>query len=220
MLQIGVDYSIIQGNYFNNSTITKTIINNLNFFSPTSTNQLNTNFLIEKYSKALTSTVRFKANYSISNYKNKINNSQLRDNKSTILNVEFFYKTAFKKVLNFENIIEFKNISSSSIQSESFLNNSIKNTFRLIIKPNKNFILIATNQYYLPNNKQTENSYSFNDIVCRYTPKHKKFDITFDIKNINNITHLNQINTSDYSINNFQTNLIERYFLFGINYNF
>jgi hypothetical protein len=216
----GILYTKSKGNYFSNIDVQENSTQIEYFFLAKPNDNLNANFLIEKYIPSFQSTVRLKSDYSVSNYKNIVNNSDLRNNKNQFFSTELFMKTAFDSKINFENVFRYKTNKSQSENSESFTNETVNNTFKIIAKPNKNLFILLSSDYFLPNTKKTNENYLFLDATLRFTPNSKKFELNVIAKNILNKTNFIQIQTTDYSTSSFQSNLLTRYFMLSISYSF
>lgn len=214
----GFLYSKDNGNYFSNFNISENSTTVNYFYLPQSNESMAFNFMIEKYIPNIESTVRLSTDYSISNYKNIVNNSDLRNNKFQNLTSELFFKTAFDIKVNFENQFKiFKSISKSE-GTEQFQNNSLQNTFKVILKPRKKWFVLLSSDYYIPNLDKKDN-YLFLDATIRFTPN-KIYEFSFNAKNILNKKMFSQIETTDYSTSLFQSNLIRRYYMLNISYTF
>ncbi|MEA5405469.1 hypothetical protein VB776_21195 [Arcicella sp. DC2W] len=219
-LNLGISYSKSEGNYLPNIFINENITQMEYFYSPKSNQNINFNFLIEKYFPILQSTVRLKSNYAIASYYNIVNNSDLRQNESHLLSSELFIKTAFDTKINFENIFTFGQTTSKSTNSQKNRNSSFNNSSKVIIKPNKQWFFITNVDYFLPNMNNTTESLFFWDTALRYSPKTKNIEFSLAGKNITNNKYFTQLSTSDFSINSFKTNLISRYFILNVTYSF
>gem|GEM_PF-559453 len=219
-LNAGIIYTKSQGNYFSNIDVQENSTEVEYFFLARPNENVNSNFLIEKYIPLFQSTVRLKSDYSISNYKNILNNSELRNNNSRFFSLELFMKTAFDSKINFENVFRYKTNKSQSENAESFTNQTINNTFKIITKPNKNLFILLSSDYFLPNTKKTNENYLFLDASLRFTPNSKKIEFNFIAKNILNKANFIQIQTTDYSTSSFQSNLLARYFMLSMSYSF
>ena len=216
---IGADYVVSKGNFFAKNDIQLSNTGIINFYLPAATKRLNINFSIEKFINLIETNVRLKSNYAVSSYQNILNGSNLRNNKNKILFVELFCKTAFDKKLNFENIAIFNKQTSISDGFNPFTNNAVVNTFKIIYAPSKYFNLLFCNDFYVPNTNQQQ-QYSFYDLSVRYTPKHKKYMASFWAKNLGNVKYFTQTNTSDFATTASQNNLIERYIMLNMSFNF
>ncbi|WP_228457820.1 hypothetical protein [Chryseobacterium sp. C3] len=216
--RLGFLYNKDNGSYFSNLNILENSTSVNYFYLPKSNENMTFNFFIEKYIPNIESSVRLSSDWSISNYKNIINNSDLRNNKLKNLTSEFFFKTAFDIKINFENQFKFFQNIATSDKSEKFQNNSIQNTFKIIIKPQKKWFILLSSDYHIPNLEKKGN-YLFLDATLRFTPN-KILDFSFYAKNILNKKMFSQVETSDFSTTIFQSNLIQRYFMINASYTF
>ncbi|CAM3195236.1 hypothetical protein [Elizabethkingia anophelis] len=216
--RLGFLYNKDNGNYFSNFNVTENVTRLNYFYLPKSNESFTFNFMVEKYLPIIQSTVRLTSDLSISNYKNIVNNSDLRNNKFHNLTSEFFFKTAFDSKINFENQFKFFQNISKSEDSEKFENNSLQNTFKVIIKPHKKWFILFSSEYYIPNLDKKDN-YLFLDATFRFIPN-KIFDFNFYAKNILNKKVFSQVETTDFSTTIFQSNLIQRYYMLSVSYNF
>jgi hypothetical protein len=219
-LNLGINSSIIKGNFFPDIHLNENTTQVKYFYLPESIKNTNINFLIEKYIPLLESNIRVESNYSLSMYKNIVNNSDLRNNNNTSTSSKLFLKTNFESKINFENEILFTHNISKSSNLQKNINNFINNSFKVVVKPNKNWLLLSAIDYYLPNALNSKERILFLDGTIRYTPKHKKYELSLVGKNITNNLFFTQINTSDFSLNYFQTNLIPMYIMINLNYSF
>jgi hypothetical protein len=219
-INLGADYQKTTGNFFINSTINENTTQINYFYLPQDNNNINFNFLIVKYIPFIESTIKMSSNYSISQYKNIVNNSELRNNKSQFLSTKLFFKTAFDGFINFENNIDFSKSISKSIDSNQFINESFNNTFKIILKPAKKWFILLSSDYFLPNREKKSENYVFIDASLRYRPKSKKIEFNFTAKNLLNEANFEQIQTSDFSTNIYRTNILPRYYLLNMTYNF
>lgn len=90
--RLGFLYNKDNGNYFSNFNVTENVTRLNYFYLPKSNESFTFNFMVEKYLPIIQSTVRLTSDLSISNYKNIVNNSDLRNNKFHNLTSEFFLK--------------------------------------------------------------------------------------------------------------------------------
>lgn len=220
-LNAGFDYQKVKGNFFSNATITEntTIVNN--FFLPEWKNDLSANLKVSKYVPFLESTLSLTSNFGYSNYKNIVNNSDLRNNKTYFFRNELFCKTAFDRVVNFESITIFNNsISKSQGQQQQFTNVSFQQTFRTLVSPFKSWKWIVASDYFLPNIDNKKTDFLFLDSSFNYQQKQNKWRLGFEIKNLFNEKNFEQIQTNDFSTTIFRSNLLSRYFLVSFNLNF
>ncbi len=219
-LNADISYQKSTGNYFTNQNITENTTQIEYFFLPQDNSNWNMNIQVSKYIPFIESTLKLISNSSISNFKNIVNNSALRLNENQFLRNSFFWKTAFDIPINFENTITYQYSNSKSKNLSAFINKSWQNTFRIILKPNKKWFLIVSSDYYLPNIEQSEQQFYFLDATLRHKPKNKKWGASFTMRNITNENNFEQVQTSDISTTIFKSNLLPRYFLLNLMWNF
>jgi len=219
-LNASINYQISNGNFFTNQNINENTTQLEYFFLPQDNSNWNINTQISKYIPFLNSTVKLTSNYSISNFRNIVNNSNLRQNQSQFLSNSFFYKTAFKFPINFENTFIYQYSYSKSENQSAFINKSWQNKFKVIIKPNKKWFVVLSSDYYLPNTKLSDEQFFFLDATLRHRPKSKKWGTSLTLSNITNEINFEQIRTSDISTTIFRSNLLPRYILLNLTWNF
>ena len=216
----GIIYNKSQDSYFSNIDVQENSTQIEYFYLPGANENFSADFLVEKYIPLFQTTIRLKSDYSISNYKNIVNNSDLRNNNNQFFSSELFVKTAFDIKINFENVIRYKKNRAKSENSEAFTNETINNTFKVIVKPNANWFILLSSDYFLPDTKKINEDYLFLDALLRFTPKRNIFEVNLIAKNILNNKNFTQIQTTDYSTSSFRSNLIPGYFMLSMSYNF
>ena len=216
-MNFGINYNINNGNFFSNLNIDQNTTQVQYFFSNENFSSKGSNFLIEKYLPFMESTIRLKTYYGISNYKNFINSSDIRENESNYSISEFFIKSAFDGMLNFENILKYNFTKNTSNNSQSFENTNYSNSFKLLFKPHKKWFANVAYDFY---STGQDIEYNFIDFFIKYIPSDKRFIFSFTGKNLLNNENFIEINTSDYYTNVYSSNIIPRTFLFSCNYSF
>jgi hypothetical protein len=178
---------------------------------------INTN--IDRYFKSLSSNLKLNLGYSKSNYKNVVNNSELREINSINYNYGFEIRSAFKNFFNY-------NIGSKWTVNEikTTINNSFTNneTFLdLLFDINDNISFQIQNERYFFGNIDAENStYYFSDIEARYTLKENKLNFSLSGKNLFNTNTFRTYSINDISTSTTEYRLLPRYVLLKIEYRF
>ena len=149
-------YENKKNTYLSDINIQDNYITIKSFQSPTNIEDYSLNFGIEKYIDFLKTTIKHISNYSISNYKNSINQSELRNNQSLNYNAYFYFNTAFRLPINFQNKFNYSTINFKTARENSNTNISLNNSFKMLIKPNKFWLLTFSYDYYLPNTKNSD----------------------------------------------------------------
>jgi len=219
-LNANVSYQKSTGIFFTNQNITENTTQIKYFFLPQDNSNWNVNMQVSKYIPFTESTVELTSNYSISNFRNIVNNSELRQNKNQWFSNSFFWKTSLDSPINFENKFTYQYSNSESENQSAFINKSWQNNFKTVIKPNKKWILILSSDYYLPNINQKEERIIFFDVTLRHRPESKKLEASFLIRNLTNEKKIEQVQTSEISTTIFRSNLLPRYFLLNLTWNF
>ena len=217
-ITLGANYFKLDGNYFSNIEVNENSINTINFFLPNGTENWNFNFNITKLIPALKTNVKFSSNYGINNFKNIVNNSDLRSNKSHFSNNSLFLKTAFDSSFNFENKISYTFQQNES--ENTLINRSIDNTFKLLYQPSRQLFSTLEYNCFVPNLNDNSNNYNFLNLNLWYRPDNKNWQLTLSGMNLLNENFFVERNISAISTNSFRTNLINRYILLKFSYSF
>lgn len=217
-IEIGASYLKENGSFFSNSIITANTSTINYFYLPEKTENIDLNFSISKFIPLLETNFKLKSFYSIFNYKNIINNSQLRSNKSSSISHFLFLKTAFNQKVNFENEI---NLNYNESKSDfSFKTKSFQNKFKFIFKPSKQVFATFSMDYFVPDLKNKSDDYLFIDTKVLYKPENKNWQLSLSGSNLANISFYQSIQNSDISTNVFKSNLLKRNFMINFYYSF
>lgn len=218
-LSVGISYQRNNGNYFSSFVIdeSETILNN--FYLKEKNDNLNFNISTEKFVNKLSTTFKMVSTISKSNYKNILNTNELRNNASNNISNELNIKTAFSTKVNFENQIKFMYSSNENENSITFNNKMFTNTLKLKYKHSSSIFAVISGDYFVPDTQNRDNAYLFIDFSVVYKPKNEKYEFNLVGKNLLNNIVYNQIQTSDFSRNSLQNNLISRYIFVNFTYN-
>ena len=217
-LLLGASYIKQKGNFFNNVTINENFTRITNFFLSESIENIAFYLNFSKLIPFLKTNFKITSNYSISNFKNIVNNSEIRNNKRTFSINSIFLKTAFNSPFNFENNTTY--VFQENSNTNSFFNKSMENNLKLIFKPSNKISGIITYNYFIPSLENNTNNYSFLDSKIIFRPKNKNWQIDLSGINLLNENYFIQENTTDISTNILRINLLERYFLLNFTYSF
>lgn len=219
-LQAGSIYAVNRGNYFPNITVKQNTTRLEYFYLPESNQLLSFNGSIEKYVPLLQATIRLSGNYTSQWYKNIVNNSSLRNNTAQTLSTEFYIRTAFDATINIENAITVNRLVSKSGEGETFQQSSLTDKYKLVAKPLKRLYVVLQTEYVLPDISAKGQHYIFLDADASYQTKNKRCDFRFRAGNISNNRSLGVYSVSDYATAVSQTNILSRYFVWSISFNF
>lgn len=218
-ISIGISYQKNNGNYFSNFIINEneTILNN--FYLDEKNDNLNLNLSTEKFISKLSTTFKLTSTVSKSNYKNIVNTSELRNNRSNNISNELTIKTAFNTKINFENQSNYIYSQNNSEKIGTINNKTFTNLLKIKYKHSSSVFSVITGDYYIPNTENSNNDYLFLDFSVIYKPKDKKYEFNIIGKNLLNNSIFSQIQTSDFSKSTLQNNLISRYIFVNFTYN-
>lgn len=188
------------------------------FQSPTNIENYSLNFGIEKYVNFLNSNIKHVSNYGINNYKNVVNQSDLRNNQSRNYNAYFFITTVFNFPINFQNKFNYSNINFISDNQNSNTNISFNNNLKMLIKPNNKFLFTISYDYFKPNTKLNED-FTFLDFEIKYKPKKMRFiEFWLTGKNLLNNTFFSQTENTDFQNTTYQSSLMPSHFLLTLDF--
>ncbi len=214
-LDFNLTYHIIDGNFFSRYNVEQNQTN-INYIFLSDKNKITSAHVeISKYVTQIESNLKLTFNFTDADYINFLNNSDQRQNNSKIFEITLFNKSAYDGLFNYENSFQLSSSVSKNQSEAPFENNLIDNTFKFIFKPSKNWFALLSYNCFIPKVGNGELAYNFIDTIIRYRPNRNKYEFSFTAKNLANENSLIQIQTSDYSTNVYQTNLIPRYFMFS-----
>lgn len=217
-LSFGVDYLKQKGNYFSNTDINENAIKTTSFFLNEYTDNTSFFFNFSKLIPSIKTNFKISSNYSIYNYKNIINNSGLRDNKTLYLFNSLFLKTAFNSSINFENTTKFT--YQETVSQSSFVNKSLENNFKVLFRPSRSLFSTVSYNYFIPNFRDKGTNNSFLNFEVMYAPENKNWQLGLKGVNLLNNTSFIERNVNEFSINSQKTNLLGRYHLLSFMYSF
>lgn len=204
LVQLNVDEDL----NFNTSIVEATDNENLQF-----------GFRLEKYVHFFRSTFNLNSNYSIYKYQNLINNSDLRNNTSKNILIEFKARTGFKGAINFENKLFLNNNFFETDLGSPNEFTSLRNDFSVkYVKDKVQFVIDS--QFFKPDLNSNTSGDLFLDASLRFNSKNKKVEYSLKLNNLLNKKTFRNINTTDFSTSSFEHNLQERFGLFSMSFRF
>jgi hypothetical protein len=173
----------------------------------------------DKLISILQTTFKSAISFGTFEYKNVVNQSDLRNNKSTFSSYDLFIKTGFSKPYGFENQLT---ISPTKSFTEAILNSkntTFSNTFKIIYKPSKNLSLLSTYTMMKPD-IEAKKKYDFLDFELSFKPIKSTtiYEYRFIAKNIMNNRFFEKIENDDVAITTYKSNLIPQYFMFFVGF--
>lgn len=166
---------------------------------------------IDYYFKLLNSNLKINFGGSKTNFKNIINNSNLREIKSFNADYGFELRSGFKKFFNFHFGSKWTyNQVKASIENE-FTNNM--SFLDLSFMFSKKFNIQLQSERYFFGILNNQNIYYFLDTEAKYTIKENKLTFFLTGNNLFNINTFKNYSISDINISNTEYRLLPRYLL-------
>ena len=209
--------------FLSNVTYDKNYTTTTFFRAPTNVLNNGINIGLDKFVPILKSSFKYSGSLALSNYKNIINNSAIRNNVSFSQTHELFMKTGFSLPFGFENNFS---INRNKFITDNFSNNVLtgwNNNFKFLLRPNNQILLISTLNTFVPQTKQ-KNSFHFFDFELSFNPvtksKAKKIEYRLIGKNLLNTNFFKTTQNSDFAVVSYQSNLIGRFVMSSVLFRF
>jgi hypothetical protein len=174
---------------------------------------------LDRFLKPISSNLKLTFGGSKSNYKNIVNNSDLREVENNNINFGFEVRSGFSGLFNYHIGSKWDYNEVKTLKTNSFTDNM---TFMdLTFAFTKKFtVQIQTERYYFGNLDKENNKYYFMDLDARYVVKENKLTFSLSGNNILNTKTFRNYSISDISISKTEYRLQPRYVLLKMEYRF
>ncbi|MFC4268287.1 carboxypeptidase-like regulatory domain-containing protein [Polaribacter marinivivus] len=199
--------SIINQNYTQSEKI---LIKDREFISLNST--------IDYYLKNISSNLKFNFGYSKSQFKNIINNSDLRNVSSFNYNYGFELRSGFSGIFNYHFGTKWITSEIRTTINNSFTDNNSFLDLSFIFS-DKFDIELKSERYYF-GNLQSNNTYYFLDLDIRYKLFKNKMTLGIVGKNLTNTEQFKNFSISDVGSSIIEYRLLPRFVLLKLDYRF
>ncbi len=179
---------------------------------------LNINTNADYYFKKLSTNLKLKLGYSQSEFKNIVNNSDLRVVENTNYNYGLEIRSGFDGWFNFHFGTKWLTSQIDTTISNQFTNNESFLDLNFIFN-DKWDAQIQTERYEF-GNIDTDNTFYFLDFDMTYKFMKDKFSMSLSGKNLFNTKRFQTFSISDISTSTTSYRLLERYVLLSVNYRF
>lgn len=173
---------------------------------------------LDYYLKSLKSNIKLDLGYTKSEFKNIVNNSQLRQVISNSYNYGFELRSSYNGVFNFHIGSKWSETAIRTINTNSFSNNISFLDLTFIF--NKKFDLQIQSERYYFGNLLTNNTFYFLDVDLRYKLIENKLTIGLSGKNLFNTSRFREFSVNDIGSSTTEYRLLPRYVLFKSEYRF
>ena len=174
---------------------------------------------IERYFKPISSNLKITVDGSKSNYKNSVNNSDLREINNNSLNYGFEIRSGFKGLLNYHIGSKWNYNEIKTTNTNSYTNTMTLIDLSFVINDRLNF-QIQTERYYFGNLDKDSNEYYFMDLEARYNTASGKLHFSLSGNNLFNTETFRSYSLSDISISKTEYRLQPRYVLLKMEFRF
>lgn len=179
------------------------------------------NATADYYFNPISSNLKLKASHFISEFKNIINNSQLREVQSVNSGLGLEMRSAFEGVFNYHlgTNWSFNKVTASGI-SNSFVDNTYFMDLSFVFTERFN-ISLRSEGYFFGNINDGDNTYYFLDMDARYKLKDKSpFSFAITARNLTNTEQFRTSSINDVSSSTVSYRLLPRYTLLSVKYRF
>ena len=174
---------------------------------------------IERYFKPISSNFKITVDGSKSNYKNSVNNSDLREINNNSLNYGFEIRSGFKGILNYHIGSKWNYNEIKTTNTNSYTNTMTFIDLSFVINERLNF-QIQTERYHFGNLDKDSNKYYFMDLEARYTTPSGKLHFSLSGNNLFNTATFRSYSINDISISKTEYRLQPRYLLLKMEFRF
>jgi len=174
---------------------------------------------IDQYLRVIASNLKFTLGYSFSDYKNMVNNQDLRSINSQNINYGFELRSSFHGWFNYHfgskwNYNEIKTtVRNSFTDNISFLDLALSFSKKIDLK-------IKGERYFFGSLDKENNKYYFLDLEARYTVIENKLSLSLSGKNLFNTETFRNYSIDDISISRTEYKLLPRFLLIAAEYRF
>lgn len=200
--------SIIAQNY---SQSEKIIIKDREFLSISSS--------IDRYFKPIKSNLKINLGATKTNFKNIVNNSNLREVKNFDADYGFELRSGFRGFFNYHIGSKWNYNQVETTIKNNFTDNMSFLDFSFMFSDKFN-IQLQSERYFFGNLNKGNNKYYFLDIETRYVLKENKLTFFLSGNNLFNTVRFRNYNINDISISKTEYRLMPRYVLLKMEYRF
>jgi len=179
---------------------------------------ISVNSKFDYFFKSISSNLKLDLSYSNSEFKNIVNNSNLRTVISKTYNYGVEVRSGFNGIFNYHIGTKWTTSQVTTTLSNSFTNNSSFLDLSFVF--NNRFDIQIQSERYFFGNLQTDNSYYFLDLNARYQLIKDKLTLGLTGKNLFNTEKFRDFSISDIGSTTTEYRLLPRFALIKIEYRF
>lgn len=179
---------------------------------------LNIKSKFDYYFKFISSNLKLDLGYSQSEFKNIVNNSNLRQVISCNYNYGLELRSGFKGIFNYHIGTKWSTTEMQTTIENSFINNVSFLDLSFVF--NNKFDVQIQSEYYYFGNSETDNKYYFLDFDARYKLIKNKLTLQITGKNLFNTERFRNFSINDIGTSTTEYKLLPRFVLLKMEYRF
>ena len=179
---------------------------------------ISVNSKLDYYFKFISSNLKVDLSYTKSEFKNIVNNSNLRLVNSNSYNYGLELRSGFKGIFNYHIGTKWTTTEIETTINNSFTDNVSFLDLSFIFNKNLDFQLQSERYYF--GNLQTDNTYYFLDFDARYKLIENKLTLGLTGKNLFNTERFRNFSISDIGTSTTEYRLLPRFVLLKLEYRF
>ena len=204
--------------FFSNNTILNQNLIQTEKILIKNSESINLNLNLDYYFKFISSNLKVDLGYTKSDFKNIVNNSNLRLVTSNNYNYGLELRSGFKGIFNYHIGTKWLTTEIETTINNSFTDNVSFLDLSFIFNKNLNFQLQSERYYF--GNLQTDNTYYFLDFDARYKLVENKLTLGLTGKNLFNTEKFRNFSISDIGTSTTEYRLLPRFVLLKLEYRF
>lgn len=174
---------------------------------------------IDRYFKSIKSNLKINIGGSRINFKNIVNNSNLREVRNLGANYGFELRSGFRGIFNYHIGSKWNYNQVKTTIENSFTDNVSFLDLSLVFNDKFN-VQVQSERYYFGNLSNNSNKYYFLDLDARYVVKENKLTFSLSGNNLFNTETFRNFSISDIAISQTEFRLQPRYVLLKMEYRF
>ena len=179
---------------------------------------ISVNSKLDYFLKVIKTNLKLNLSYFKNDFKNRINNSPLREVTSNNYNYGIELRSGFSGIFNFHIGTKWMTTEIETTINNSFTNNISFLNLSFVFNKKLDFQLESERYYF--GNLNTDNIYYFLDVDARYKLIDKKLTLGITGKNLFNTKNFRNFSISDTGTSTTSYKLLERYVLLSLKYRF
>ncbi|WP_405209209.1 carboxypeptidase-like regulatory domain-containing protein [Aquimarina sp. LLG6339-5] len=205
--------------FFSNNTLITQNFNQSTKVLIKNREQLTINTNIDRYFRLISSNLKLNLGYSGSNYKNIINDSDLREVTSRSYTYGLELRSGFKGFFNYH-IGSKWTTNSIQVQTTNSFTDNLSFIDLSFVFNDRIDIEFKGERYFFSNLDTNNNTYNFLDVDARYSIKKNTLMLSLKGKNLLNTKNFTNFSLSDTGKSTIQYRLLPRYILLQLEFRF